>query len=201
MIRIIEKVIDYYLARTITNKIIFLFVSSGIFLVAQNIFGQLFEQWLNKEFGVVVPDLKFWGAGFIVIGLTMLAADIKFSLLPSIFATTKTTRIIYLGEGKYQFVFEKRLRTIPVICFEEPKHSDNAYSISSCSENGFIVQFEKGKKLSKIEFWADAWEGLNLQQKAYILLINIFRRKDQKLQPHEYASSFANRQIKKLNNT
>ncbi len=101
MIRILEKIVDYYLSNTITNKIIFLLVSSGVVLITQSLFGQIFEQWLTKKYGLFIPDLKIWGIGLIGMELVALIVGIKFSLIPSVFATTKTTRIIYLEKARY----------------------------------------------------------------------------------------------------
>lgn len=201
MIRIIEKLVDYYVGRSITNKIIMLFIGSGVFLIGQSIFGQLLEKYLLNEFDIEVHSLEVWGAGFIALGLLILIIDVKYKIIPSVFATTKNTRIIYLGQNKYQFVFDKKMRTIPSICFEKPKHKDNAFTISNWSEQGFIAQFERNKVLEEVQFWADAWQGLNFIQRGLLTFINLFRTKDNKIKSNDYASSYAERQIYKINNT
>lgn len=200
MIRIIEKLVDYYIGRSITNKIIMLFIGSGIVLIGQSFLGQVLESYLLKEFNIQAPNMELWGSGFIALGLLILTLDVKYKLIPSVFATTKNTRIIYLGNNRYQFVFDQKMRVIPTICFEKPEHRENPYSISNWSESGFIIQFEN-KTLDEVQFWADAWQGLNLIQKAILAVVNLFRRKGNKIKASEYESSFSERQIHKINNT
>lgn len=201
MIRIIEKLVDYYIGRSITNKIIMLFIGSGIFLVGQSVLGQILETYLLREFGVEVQSIELWGVGFIALGLFMLILDIKYKLVPSVFATVKNTRIIYLGNNKYQFVFDKKMRVVPTISFEKPGYNENKCIISNWSEKGFMVQFEENKTLDEIQFWADAWQGLSFIQRGLLTILNLFRRKDNKIKKTDYESSFSKIQIYKINNT
>ena len=200
MIRIIEKLVDYYIGITVTNKIIMLFIGSGILLIGQSFIGQVLEFYLLKEFNIESPNMELWGSGFIALGLLILVLDVKYKLIPSVFATTKNTRIIYLGNNKYQFVFDKKMRVIPTICFEKPQPRENSCVISNWSESGFIVQFEN-KVLDEIQFWADAWQGLSLIQKAILAVVNLFRSNGNKIKADRYESSYSERQIHKINNT
>jgi hypothetical protein len=200
MNKILDKIVDYYISKTVKDKIVTLLISSGVVLIAQNLFGQLIEQWLFQKYGVTIPDLKLWGAFLIGIGIAVIILDIKFTLIPSVFATTKTTRIIFLGNMKYQFLFDKRMRCAPVICFSKPKYQDNKPSLTNVSNKGFIVEFEKEKLIEEIEFSADAWQGITFQQKIYLSIANFFRNKDNKFHKSEYQSSFVKRQIDRINN-
>ncbi len=201
MIRLIEKIVDYYVSKTVTNKIILLLVSSGILFIGQSIFGQIVEKLLLDKFNIEAPNLEIWGVILIVFGLLILFIDIKYKLIPSVFATQKNTRIIFLGNGKYQFVFDNKMRVTPTVCFIKPNHKDNSYNISSWDENGFIVDFELDKTIDEIDFWADGWQGLSFIHRIILSIINLFRSKDNKIKKIEYESSYAKRQIHRINNT
>ncbi len=198
MIHIIEKIVDHCLSRSIKNKVIIILISSGVGLIVQTIAGQIFEAWLIKTYQINLPDLKFWGLGLIFLGLMILYHDIKYSLIPSVFSNIKTSRSIYLGENKYQFVFDEKMRCAPTICFISPKHKENLFYLSNWDENGFIVQFENGKSVPYIDFWADAWEGLNYRQTFYLKLVNVFRKKENRIKNHKCEKDFAERNIKKI---
>lgn len=178
-----------------------LFIGTGVIFIGQGIFGQILEAYLLNEFNIKAPNLELWGSGFIVLGLFILILDVKYKLIPSVFATTKNTRIIYLGSQKYQFVFDKKMRVIPTISFEKPNYKENSCSISNWSESGFIVQFEKNRPIDEIQYWADAWKGLSLTQKALLATVNLFRKEDNKINANAYESSFTERQIHKINDT
>lgn len=201
MKEIIIKLIDYHLNKRLIDKIILIFIITGIALISQSILGQIFEEWLKIEYGIKLPDLKLYGIGLILIGLLMLAIDIKYTFLPSMFHTQKTTKIISLGNNKFQFIFEKKMRCTPTICFIKPLYQENKYNILKLDNNGFIIEFEKNKYIEEIDYCADSWDGLNYRQKVYLFLINLLRKKNNQLKKNEYSDSFANRQIQKLNNT
>jgi hypothetical protein len=201
MKEIINKLIDYHLNKRLIDKTILIFIIAGIALISQSILDQIFEEWLKIEYGIQLPDLKFYGIGLILIGLLMLAIDIKYTFLPSMFHTQKTTKIISLGNNRFQFIFEKKMRCTPTICFIKPSYTENKFHILKWDNNGFIIEFEKNKPIEELDFWADAWDGLNYRQKLYLFLINLFRKKNNQLKKHEYSDGFANRQIQKLNNT
>ena len=66
-------------------------------------------------------------------------------------------------------------------------------------EGGFIVKFEDGKRIEEIQFWADAWDGINFRQKTYLGILNIFRRSQNKLEKRHYENSFSQRKIDAIN--
>ena len=199
MKQIIEKVVDYYLTRNIKNRVILLLVGGGLYLVTQSIFGLVLNEWLKKEYGLEIPNFLYLGLILIFIGLVILIHEIKYSLVPSLFNTIKTTRAIYLGNNNYQFVFDKKMRCPPAICITKPNHKNNKIEVKHIDENGFFIQFQEGKLINEIQFWADAWDGLNIKQKIYIKMANLFRSKENKLEKREYENSFSQRQIEKIN--
>jgi hypothetical protein len=157
------------------------------------------KNFLKNEYNIQIPDLKYYGITLIVIGLILLFIDIKYNFLPSMFHTQKTTKIISLGNNRFQFIFEKKMRCTPSLMFIKPTYDENKFILTKWNENGFIIEFEKDKFILEIDFMADAWKGLNLRQKIYINIINFFRK--EKLKQHDYSYAFTKRQFDKLNHS
>lgn len=199
MIRIIEKVVDYYLSRSVKNQVILLLMGGGLYLIVQSVLGLVFEEWLKLEYGIEIPNVIYLGLILVTISLVIIYHDIKYSFLPSLFNTVKTSRCIYLGDKTYQFVFDKRMRCSPTICMLKPSPIENGLTVKKIDKNGFIVVFEQGKELSEIQFWADAWEGLNLRQRLYIKAINVFRSRENKIEKRVYENAYSQRKIDAIN--
>jgi hypothetical protein len=199
MMHIIDKIVDYYLTRSVKNQVIMLLMVGGFYLIAQSVLGLILEGWLKREYNIELPNFIYLGAALMALGLVILFYDIKYTLLPSMFNTVKSSRSIYLGNGKYQFVFDKRMRAAPAIAMVSPNYKINRGSIKKADENGFIVQFEKGKEIPEIQFWADAWEGLNFRQSIYLKIINLFRSKGNKIEKRKFEDSFSQRKIDAVN--
>lgn len=201
MINLFHKIADYYLTKSLSDKMIFKLFTVGLILCTEGLVSILFQEWIKKEFNIELPNLTILGIVFIVSSIIWLSIKVKYQLLPSIHNTQKTTKIIYLGDNKYQFIFEKKMRCTPTLIFFSPKYSENNFKIYDWNENGFFIHFEDNKALTKIDFLADSWLGLNFRQKLYIKIINLFRKKDNKLSESNYADSFVYRQQKRINQT
>jgi hypothetical protein len=197
MIKIFNKFIDYYFSKSLTDKMIYALFIFGLFLTGQGIVQLLFQVWIKKEFGIEIPDTTNLGIILIVGSLIWLYIRIKFQFLPSIFNNIRTTRIIYLQDNKYQFVFDKKMRCAPTIHFVTP-YNEQIERITNWDENGFIVKLKKDSTIEKIEFFANAWSGLNLAQKIHILLINLFKKEREKLSKSTYSDEFIKRQRESL---
>jgi hypothetical protein len=197
MNRYIDKIIDYHLNKRFITRIIFLFISSGIILISSSLFGQIFEEFLKNEYSIQIPDSKYYGIVLIIIGLILLFLDIKYVFLPSMFHTQKTTKIISLGNNRFQFIFEKKMRCTPSLTFIKPSYQENKFILTKWNENGFIIEFEKDKFIEEIDFKASSWNGLNFRQRCYIWIINLFRK--EKLKRNDYANDFTKRQFDNLN--
>jgi len=197
--QIINKIVDYFLTRSIKNQVIKLLMTSGVSLVGQSVIGILFEEWIEQNYGIKLPNFIYVGTALMLLGFIVLYHDIKYTLLPSMFNTVKSSRSIYLGHGRYQFVFDKKMRCAPSICVVKPDHKENKASVEKMDEGGFIVKFEDGKRIEEIQFWADAWDGINFRQKTYLGILNIFRRSQNKLEKRHYENSFSQRKIDAIN--
>ena len=198
MLKLIENIINHYLTRDLSSRIIMLLMVSGIALIGQSFIGVVFEHWLKVEYQIELPDLIPLGVLLVSLGILIYFYNLRYKLALQVFNTEKTSRCIYLGNKKYQFIFDRRMRCIPTICFTSPNHH-NRIEITNWSDIGFTVKFHQHQEIDNISFWADSWLGLNKMQKFFLGLINLFLSHDSKIKATDYEKKLAGEQIQKIN--
>jgi len=78
IMQIINKIVDYFLTRSIKNQVIKLLMTSGVSLVGQSVIGILFEEWIEQNYGIKLPNFIYVGTALMLLGFIVLYHDIGY---------------------------------------------------------------------------------------------------------------------------